>query len=74
MEQEDAYPGWQPDPGSAVLQLTREVLEELTGAPAQGACSFATCIKCIHMECCTDEIAAKVRCSGCQEFWGVLGV
>ncbi|KAK9826187.1 hypothetical protein WJX81_005747 [Elliptochloris bilobata] len=33
LEQEDAYPGWQPDPSSAVLQLTREVLHEITGAP-----------------------------------------
>ncbi len=33
LEQEAAYPGWNPDPSSAVLQLTREVLEELTGQP-----------------------------------------
>ncbi len=33
LEQDTAYPGWQPDTGSAVLQLTREVLEQLTGHP-----------------------------------------
>ena len=53
MEQEDAYPGWQPDPSSAVLQLTREVLEELTGAPPK--------VGAIHagLEC--GILGAKVR-------------
>ena len=53
VEQEDAYPGWQPDPGSAVLQLTREVLAELTGAPPK--------VGAIHagLEC--GILGAKVR-------------
>ncbi|EIE18888.1 aminoacyl-histidine dipeptidase [Coccomyxa subellipsoidea C-169] len=31
VEQDTAYPGWAPNPGSAVVGLAKEVLEEVTG-------------------------------------------
>ena len=47
LEQDTAYPGWQPDTGSAVLQLTRDVLEQLTGRPpkvrAEAAQRLSSC-------------------------------
>ncbi len=31
MEQDTAYPGWVPNPGSAVVKLAQEVLTDVTG-------------------------------------------
>ena len=31
MEQDTAYPGWAPNPGSAVVKLAQEVLTDVTG-------------------------------------------
>ena len=31
VEQDTAYPGWAPNPGSAVVKLAQEVLTDVTG-------------------------------------------
>ena len=35
MEQDTAYPGWAPNPDSAVVRLAQEVLTEVTGHNAK---------------------------------------
>ena len=35
VEQDTAYPGWAPDPDSAVVRLAQEVLTEVTGHKAK---------------------------------------
>ena len=35
VEQDTAYPGWAPNPGSAVVKLAQEVLTEVTGHEAK---------------------------------------
>ena len=35
MEQDTAYPGWAPNPGSEVMRLAQEVLTEVTGREAK---------------------------------------
>ncbi len=31
VERDTAYPGWAPNPGSAIVGLAKEVLEDVTG-------------------------------------------
>lgn len=40
VEQDKAYPGWAPNPGSAVVKLAQEVLTEVTGHEAKVCALF----------------------------------
>ena len=35
VEQDTAYPGWAPNPGSAVVKLAQEIITEVTGREAK---------------------------------------
>ncbi len=50
VEQDTAYPGWAPNPGSAVVKLAQEVLTEVTGHEAK-VCPFILFDKLLLIAC-----------------------
>jgi di/tripeptidase len=44
VEQDTAYPGWAPNPGSAVVGLAKEVLEEVTGHTVKVPLLMLSCL------------------------------
>ncbi len=44
VEQDTAYPGWAPNPGSVVVGLAKEVLEEVTGHTVKVQYPSLTCV------------------------------
>ena len=50
VEQDTAYPGWAPNPGSAVVKLAQEVLTEVTGHEAK-VCALILFDKLLLIAC-----------------------
>ena len=46
VEQDTAYPGWAPNPDSAVVRLAQEVLTEVTGHKAKVGFPSRTALSC----------------------------
>ena len=56
VEQDTAYPGWAPNPDSAVVRLAQEVLTEVTGHKAK--VGISRCLAPLHASAVASSIAA----------------
>lgn len=57
VEQDTAYPGWAPNPGSAVVKLAKEVLTGFTGHDAK-VCELTRVQACFRIHLATSLHAA----------------